>query len=213
MKLSARDALAIFAKPNPKKTGVLIYGANAMRVALKRQQLIKGLIGPQGEEEMRLTRLQGGELRRDGAALNDAIKAVGFFPGPRVVLVEDANDNCTDAIRAGLNDWQAGDAQMVVIGGALKPTSKIRKAFEAHPNAWSIAIFDEPPTRAEVEAALAKVGMGEVDAAASAAITDLSKAIDPGDFNQFLEKLALYCMSQAGPVNLSDVEVCAPQST
>ena len=80
--------------------------------------------------------------------------------------------------------WRAsrlagGDAQMVVIGGALKPTSKIRKAFEAHPNAWSIAIFDEPPTRAEVEAALAKVGMGEVDAAASTAITDLSKAIDP----------------------------------
>ena len=83
MKLSARDALAAIAKPDPKKTGVLIYGANAMRVALKRQQLIKGLIGPQGEEEMRLTRLQGGELRRDGAALNDAIKAVGFFPGSK----------------------------------------------------------------------------------------------------------------------------------
>ena len=213
MKLSTRDALAAFAKPDLNKTGVLIYGANAMRVALKRQQLIKGLIGPQGEEEMRLTRLQGGELRRDGVALNDAIKAVGFFPGPRVVLVEDANENCAESILAGLRDWQAGDAQMVVIGGALKPTSKIRKAFEAHPNAWSIAIFDEPPTRAEVEAALAKVGMGEVDAAASAAITDLSKAIDPGDFNQFLEKLALYCMSQAGPITLSDVEVCAPQST
>jgi DNA polymerase-3 subunit delta len=112
-----------------------------------------------------------------------------------------------------LADWQAGDAQMVVIGGALKPTSKIRKAFEAHPNAWSIAIFDEPPTRAEVEAALAKVGMGAVDAEASAAITDLSKAIDPGDFSQFLEKLSLYCMSQAGPVTLRDVEICAPQST
>ena len=50
MKLSARDALAALARPDPNKTGVLIYGANAMRVALKRQQLIKGLIGPQGEE-------------------------------------------------------------------------------------------------------------------------------------------------------------------
>ncbi len=45
MKLSARDALTAFANPDPKKTGVLIYGANAMRVALKRQQLVKGLIG------------------------------------------------------------------------------------------------------------------------------------------------------------------------
>ena len=86
MKLSSRDALIAFAKPDPKKMAILIYGANAMRVALKRQELIRGLIGPDGEEEMRLTRLQGGELRRDIAALNDAIKAVGFFPGASCCL-------------------------------------------------------------------------------------------------------------------------------
>ena len=213
MKLSSRDALSIFTRPDPNKTGVLIYGANAMRVALKRQQLVNGLIGPLGAEEMRLTRLQGGELRRDSVALNDAIKAVGFFPGPRVVLVEDANENCGDAVLAGLKDWQRGDAQIVVIGGALKPTSKIRKAFEAHPNAWSIAIFDEPPSRAEIEAGLAKVGMGEVSPEASLAIFDLSKALDPGDFHQFLEKLSLFCMTESGPVEIGNVDDCAPQST
>jgi len=213
MKLSARDALGVFTRPDPNKSGVLIYGANAMRVALKRQQLVRGLIGPLGEEEMRLTRLQGGELRRDAAALNDAIKAVGFFPGPRVVLVEDANENCADAVLAGLKDWQEGDAQIVVIGGAFKPTSKIRKAFEAHQNAWAIAIFDEPPSRAEVEAGLAKVGLGEVSPEASLAIFDLSKVLDPGDFHQFLEKLSLFCMTQAGPVTIGNVEDCAPQST
>jgi DNA polymerase-3 subunit delta len=213
MKLSARDALGIFARPDPHKTGVLIYGANAMRVALKRQQLVRGLIGPQGEEEMRLTRLQGGDLRRDGAALNDALKAIGFFPGPRVVLVEDANENCADAVLAGLKDWEKGDAQVIVIGGALKPTSKIRKAFEAHANAWAIAIYDEPPTKAEVEAALAKVGMGDLSPEASLAIFDLSKALDPGDFHQFLEKLSLFCMTEAGPVTIGSVELCVPQST
>ena len=213
MKLSARDALGVFARPDPYKAGVLIYGANAMRVALKRQQLVKGLIGPKGEEEMRLTRLQGGELRRDSAALNDVIKVVGFFPGPRVVLVEDANENCAESILVGLEDWKTGDAQMIVIGGALKPTSKIRKAFEAHPNAWSIAIFDEPPTRAEVEAGLSKVGIGDISPEANLAIIELSKALDPGDFHQFLEKLSLFCMTQAGPVTIGNVEDCAPQST
>jgi DNA polymerase-3 subunit delta len=112
-----------------------------------------------------------------------------------------------------LKDWQKGDAQMVVIGGALKPTSKIRKAFEAHANAWAIAIYDEPPSKAEVEAALAKVGMGDLSPEASLAIFDLSKALDPGDFHQFLEKLSLFCMTQAGPVTIGSVELCAPQST
>ena len=44
MKLSSRDALIAFAKPDLKKIAVLIYGANAMRVALKRQELILSLI-------------------------------------------------------------------------------------------------------------------------------------------------------------------------
>ena len=40
MKLSPRDAEGYFKKPDPDKTGLLIYGADAMRVALKRQQIL-----------------------------------------------------------------------------------------------------------------------------------------------------------------------------
>ena len=213
MKLSPRDALVAIAKPDPEKTAVLIYGANAMRVALKRQELVRGLIGPAGEQEMRLTRLQGGELRRDSVALNDAIKAVGFFPGPRVVLVEDANENCADAILLALKDWQPGDAQMIIIGGAMKPTSKIRKALETHPNAWALAVYDEPPSPAEVKAAIEKVGLYDLSPEAHTLVSELSKNLDPGDLQQYLEKLSLYCMSQVGPVTAMDVELCAPQST
>ena len=88
MKLSTRDANAYFAKPDPSKAGLLIYGTDAMRVSLKRQQVVKALLGPSAEEEMRLTRLPGGDLRKDPAQLLDAVKAVGFFPGPRAALVE-----------------------------------------------------------------------------------------------------------------------------
>ena len=93
MKLPPRDANAYFAKPDPNKTGLLIYGGDAMRVALKRQSFLKNLLGPNAEEEMRLTRIQAADLRRDAPMLLDAIKAVGFFPGPRAAFVEDANDN------------------------------------------------------------------------------------------------------------------------
>ena len=84
MKLSPRDALSYFKKPDPSRTGILIYGADAMRVATRRKEVIDALVGPQGEEEMRLTRMSGAELRKDSAMLLDAIKAQGFFPGPRV---------------------------------------------------------------------------------------------------------------------------------
>ncbi|MFB1023762.1 MAG: ubiquitin-like protein, partial [Octadecabacter sp.] len=84
--------------PDPNGAGILIYGGDAMRVALKRQDVIKTLVGPNGEEEMRLTRMSGADLRKDPALLGDAIKAQGFFPGPRVVFVEEVTEVAAKAI-------------------------------------------------------------------------------------------------------------------
>ncbi|WP_299780287.1 DNA polymerase III subunit delta [uncultured Roseobacter sp.] len=213
MKLSPRDANAYFAKPDASKTGLLIYGTDGMRVALKRQQVLTALLGDGAEEEMRLSRMAGSDIRKDPALLIDAIKAVGFFPGPRAVFVEEANDTAAPAILAALEDWQPGDAQIIVTGGALKPTSKLRKAFEAHPQAYAAAIYDNPPTREEIDTALRDAGLTQVPGDAMAALADLAQAIDPGDFRQTVEKLALYKMNEADPVSAADIAACAPTST
>ncbi|WP_300011033.1 DNA polymerase III subunit delta [uncultured Roseobacter sp.] len=213
MKLSPRDANAYFAKPDASKTGVLIYGTDGMRVALKRQQMLTALLGEGAEEEMRLSRMAGSDIRKDPALLIDAVKAVGFFPGPRAVFVEEVNDTAAPAILAALEDWQPGDAQIIVTGGALKPTSKLRKAFEAHPQAYAAAIYDNPPTREEIDTALRDAGLTQVPVEAMAALADLAQAIDPGDFRQTVEKLALYKMNDADPVSAADIAACAPTST
>lgn len=212
MKLSPREASTYFGKPDPAKTGLLIFGSDAMRVALKRQEFLKALLGPQAEEEMRLTRIPAAELRRDPAMLIDAIKAVGFFPGPRAAFVEDANDNVAKPLLDALGEWQHGDAQIVVSGGDLKKTSKVRKAFEAHPNAYAAAIYDNPPDRAEIERLLAQSGL-QPEPDAMAALTDLARVIDPGDFRQTLEKLSLYKLNDATALTTDDIAACAPTST
>ncbi|MEP2642471.1 DNA polymerase III subunit delta [Roseobacter sp.] len=213
MKLSTRDANVYFSKPDANKTGLLIYGADGMRVALKRQQVLSALLGPTAEEEMRLSRMSGAECRKDPAMVVDAIKAVGFFPGPRAVFIEEVNDTAAPAILAALEAWQPGDAQMVVTGGALKPTSKVRKAFESHPQAYAVGIYDNPPTRDEIETALRDAGVGQVPQDAMAALGDLAQTIDPGDFRQTVEKIALYKMGDDTPVSLADIAACAPTST
>ncbi|MEO1307571.1 MAG: DNA polymerase III subunit delta, partial [Pseudomonadota bacterium] len=132
MKLVTRDANAFFAKPDPNRAGILIYGADAMRVALKRADMLAALLGPGAEEEMRLTRLAGSDLRRDGASLQDAMRAAGFFPGQRAVLVEDASDGLTDSISAALDAWAPGVGMVVATAGSLAARSKLRKLFEGH---------------------------------------------------------------------------------
>jgi len=212
VKLSTGQANAYFYKPDAEAPGLLIYGSDAMRVALKRQEVVAALIGPQGEEEMRLTRIASAELRKDPAQLMDAIKAIGFFPGPRVALVEDANETVGPIITDALTGWGSGDAQIIVTAGALKPTSKMRKAFEAHPKAYAAAIYDTPPTRDEIERDLATAGIRNPPQDAMHQLMDLARALEPGDFRQTLEKIGLYKRGDDAPLSGADIDACAPAS-
>jgi DNA polymerase III subunit delta len=212
VKLAVGQANSFFAKPNPDAPGLLIYGADAMRIALKRQQVVAALIGAQGEEEMRLTRISASDLRKDPALLLDAVKAVGFFPGARVALVEDANETVSPVIIDALTAWQPGDAQIVVTAGALKPTSKLRKAFEAHPSAYSAGIYDTPPTREEIERDLKAAGMDQPPQEAMNLLLDLARDLEPGDFRQTLTKVGLYKLGDATPLTAQDIAACAPAS-
>jgi DNA polymerase III subunit delta len=212
MKLSPRDLTRLIAKPDLALAGVLIYGQDAMRVALKRQELIAATIGPQGEGEMRLERLPAADLRRDSAQLLDAVKAQGFFPGPRVVLLEGITEQGADAVKTALSEWLPGDAQIVATAGALKASSALRKLFEGARTAGAVAIYDDPPTREEIEAELTRAGLTQISTDAMRDLTELSRVLDPGDFRQTLQKIALYKHGDATPLTPQEVADLAPAS-
>ncbi len=212
MKLSTREAPGYFAKPDANSTGLLIYGSDAMRVALRRQEVIKALIGENGEDEMRLSRIAAADLRKDPASLLDAIKAQGFFPGPRVAFVEDAGDGLTATISSALSEWNEGDAQVIVTAGQLAARSKLRKLFEDHPSAYATGIYDDPPSRDEIEVALKTAGLSDISYDAMTALTDLSRSLSPGDFRQTLEKIALYKLRDPDPLTPDEIALSAPSS-
>lgn len=212
MKLSTKDAQGYFRKPDPKSAGLLIYGEDGMQVAMRRKQVIDALIGPNGEAEMRLTRLQGADLRKDGALLSDAMRAQSFFPGPRVALVEDATDGLAPIFASALAEWQTDDAQVIVTAGQLTSKSALRKVFEGHRTARSVGLYDNPPESQEIDEMIAGAGLTRMSRDARNALAALSRTIDPGDFRQTIEKLGLYMASEAAEVSVEDVAACAPQS-
>ena len=213
MKLTGRDATAYLRKPDPNHAGILIFGSDPMRVAQKRQQAITALVGPTAESEMRLTRINGADLRKDPASLNDAIKAQGFFPGPRVAYVEDATDGLAKIFDAAFADWNPDDAQIVAAAGQLTAKSALRKVFEGHRSAVAIGIYDDPPSREEIEAVLAAAGLRDVPRDAMDAVTALSQTLQPGDFRQTIEKLGLFKRGDSTPLILTDVQANAPQAS
>jgi DNA polymerase III subunit delta len=210
MILKGVDAARYFAKPDPAKAGLLVFGADGMRVALRRQEAVAALIGPEGPAEMRLTRMAASDLRKEPSLLSDAMRAIGFFPGQRVVLVEDASDTLSETFAAMLAEWRPGDAQMVVTAGGLTGKSTLKGVFDRHPLAVSIGLYDDPPSREEVEAALRQNGLSKLDREAQDAVMALSRSLEPGDFRQLLDKVALYKLGDPDPLTAKEVDALAP---
>jgi len=210
MKLAGAKAVGYFAKPDPNHCGILIYGGDSMRVALRRQEVIKALVGDKAEEEMRLTRMSGAELRKEPALVLDGLKAQGFFPGPRAVFIEEATDAIAPIVASALAEWQAGDATLVVTGGQLNARSKLRKAFEDPRNAVAIGIYNDPPSEGEIMSLAAKVGLTNFAGDAKSDLLSLGRDLDPGDLQQTLEKLSLYKHNDDTPVTSDDILNNAP---
>lgn len=212
MKLAARDAAKLFARPAEGWPGLMIYGADPMRVAAMRAEAVAALTGPEAEAEMRLARLSAEDLRRDAAGLSDALRAQGFFPGPRAVVLEGATDGLAPLLTAALKDWQPGDARLIVTAGQLKPASALRKLFEGHKTAHALPLYADPPGRAEVEAMLRAAGLSGAEPAAMTELMALAQQLEPGDLRQTVEKLALYRLNDPGPATAEDIAAVAPAS-
>jgi DNA polymerase-3 subunit delta len=210
MILKGPEAMRYLAKPDPARAALLLAGADPMRVAMKRQEAVLALVGPQGESEMRLTRISAGDLRKTPSLVSDAMRETGFFPGPRVVLLEDASDGLTATLEATIKDWRPGDANLVVTAGQLTGKSTLKTLFDKRLDCISVTFYDEPPSRDEIEAELRKANLTQIDAKAMEDIVSLSRSIDPGDFRQTLEKLSLYKHDDPTPLTSAQVAALAP---
>jgi DNA polymerase-3 subunit delta len=213
VKLTGAAANTFITKPDVSVAGVLIFGSDVTRVSIKRKDLLISLVGKEAEEEMRLTRLLGADVRKDPASVQDGLKAQGFFPGARVVFVEEAGDGLADIMASALDGHVAGDATLVVTAGQLNARSKLRKVFEGARTAVAIGIYDDPPTRDEVERNLRDAGLANIPKIAMDDIMVMSRTLEVGDFRQTLEKLALYKGKDPEPLSVEDIMAVAPMTS
>lgn len=210
MKLQGAAAARYPAAPDATKAALLIHGDDTSRVQQKRAEATAALAGPGAEAEMRLTRLPAAEARRDPAALGDALRSPAFFPGPRVVVVDDATDGMAPMLADALADWRPGDAHLMMTAAALPAKSALRKVAEDHPACVCIAVYDDPPGPDEIAAELARAGVPRPEAAVLAEIAALGRMLDAGDFRRTLERVALYKLGDPSPLTVAEVESVAP---
>ncbi|MGF1500534.1 MAG: DNA polymerase III subunit delta [Paracoccaceae bacterium] len=208
MKLSGARARGFCRAPNPQSLGALLYGPEPGLVALRRRELVAALVG---EDDLRLTRLDAETARKSPADLDAALRARGFFPGRRAVIVEGAKDGTTAAIAGALEGLTAEDAFLVATAGQLAPRSSLRKLFEGPPGLAAVALYPDAPDTVEIAETLREEGCtAHPDPTAEARLAALATELDPGSFRQFLGTLALFARG-AETITGDDVAALAPE--
>jgi len=210
MKLQLKNKNTYFLKPDPQMAGLLLYGVNPARIQKKKNEFINALVGLSAKEEMRLTIISTTDLRKNPSLLIDAIKAQGFFPGRRCILMENTSDHFTTLIQSALIEWKHGDAHILLTATLLSPRSSLRKLFENTNGVYIAPIFDDPPSQGEVIAEIKRYNLPDIEKDALEQLFYLGQSLSPDEFSQTLEKINLYKLSDLSPLTCNDIKELAP---
>ncbi|MFK7941719.1 MAG: DNA polymerase III subunit delta [Paracoccaceae bacterium] len=210
MKLSGRQALGFCAKPAAEITGVLIHGADAGQVMAARQTLVKSVLG-EPVDDLRLTRIEAAEARKNAAAVGDAIRARGFFPGRRLVLIEGATDGAAKPLAAALDGVVMDDALLVATADALAARSALRKLFENSNALMCLQLFVDGMDRADIAPALEKRGLSAgISDDAVDVLAQAAQSMDHGSAQQMLDMVAVFGLDQTQPLEAESVGKLVP---
>jgi DNA polymerase-3 subunit delta len=189
-------------------TGALLHGPDAGLVALRRRQLVDFLTDG---DDLRLTRLEPGAAQKDPAEVDAALRARGFFPGRRVVLIEGARDALAGPLKdilaaagpMGDTSGEGGEyAFLVVTAQNLAARSALRRLFEGVGDLASLGLYPEPPDEVELAALLEKAGfICGLTPEATQDLASTANQIDHGTLLQLIDKIAIFSLGLGEPLN------------
>jgi len=208
LKLTGARAAAFCARPDQTLTGALLHGPDDGLLALRRRELVAALTGG---DEMRLSRLDPAAAQKDPAGIDAALRARGFFPGRRVVLIEGARDALAGPFGQILPVIGPEDAFLVVTAAGLAARSALRKLFEGAPALASLGLYPDVPGAAELEDLLARAGMRcGIDPAAVEELAACAAESDRGTLDQLVQKIAVFCLDRTAPLDVQTLRGLLP---
>ncbi len=139
MKIAVSKIGATLKNPDPKITAWLTYGPDEGKVRNYALQLAQSVL--KGDKDpMRQADFLGKELADEPSKFFDEAGTISMFGGRRIIRIRQAKDDITDILSDFLSNPNS-DALVVVEGGDLKPTSKLRKLFESQKNAAAMPCY------------------------------------------------------------------------
>ncbi len=182
---------------------VLFYGPDAGLVAERAKGLVAKATGGH-DDPFAVVELTRRDLADDPRRLADELASIPLTGGRPVVRLRDAGDDAAGGLTDVLGG-EPGGGLLVVEAGDLPPRSAIRKLFEGHERAASIACYqdDEKSLPSLVKEVLAESGLTVGRDALAALVRSMGS--DRLLSRRELDKLVQYKGPEGGEVTLEDV--------
>ena len=175
-----------------------------------RQSLMAAVLGADADD-LRITRVDAATARKDAAAVGDALREQGFFPGRRVVLIEGLTDGAAKPLATAFDGLTAEDAFLIGTADALPARSALRKMFEGDGALVALQLFADAMEPGDVEPALRNRGMTcGLEPDASALLAMAAAGLDHGSMERMLDLVAIFGLGRETPVGLEEVERLLP---
>ena len=197
---------------NPRKAprAILIHGADRSAVYELCQRVVKKIIDV-GDETLNVSRLTEAQVTGSPGRLFEEFSSIPMFGGDRVIWVSAAGDNLTKSLDPILASDAAGNL-ILIDSEALSKSSRLRKLFETHPNAASVALYEESPQelRLRLERLIKSSGLAIDEEAMLRLVEFMSFERAVAESETF--KLITYCQGQT-EISVEDVQaICGDTS-
>ena len=210
MKLTGRDAARFCRAPDRSLKGTLIHGSDAGTVAVRRKELSVALLG-EAPDDMRVAHVQAADVRKDVSTLDTELKARGFFPGRRIVILDSATDGLSKVLSEILETTTPDDAFLIVTAGALPTRSRLRKLFENSRSLAGLYLFQETPGHSDIEDLLREAGLKRgVEPNGIQVLADVAQNIDYGSFIQLIEIISIFGLNETRPLSAKEIAEIIP---
>lgn len=206
MKVKPRDIPALVKNIGPHVRAVLVFGRDE-GLARERADLISKQIAPDLSDPFQVAKPSSDDLKNAPSLLLDEVAAISMLGGRRLVRMDGVGNEVTDSVKLVLAGTQ-GDGLLVMTAGDLKPSSSVRKLFEAEKTALAIPCYEDSARdlMGLVQAVLADANLTVTQDAVAYLVDNLGsdRMISRGE----LDKLVLYKGTEGGQVTLADAEAC-----
>lgn len=197
---------------NPKKAprAILVHGADRSAVYEFCQRVVKKII-ESGDEALNVSRLTEAQVTGSPGRLFEEFSSISMFGGNRVIWVSAAGDNLTKSLDPILGN-EVGGNLILIDAETLTKSSRLRKLFETHAHAASIALYEESPQelRLRLERLIKSSGLA-IDKEAMLRLLEFMSFERAVAESETL-KLITYCQGQ-NTISVEDVQaICGDTS-